>query len=193
MRMNKDWNISYSWSFLVFCASVYTAGSGRTAWSSGAKPPEVVGNIILHDKLDLWTSTSGSVHYHQGISGASVQHNVWLNSSESVVIMLLMFVLKLYRSRCDKRTAVWSHLSLSLQGFRLVTTRWTFFVPSEWLVHWSPEVSQVFVSQTLEPLSCQTMFNSWPHVAPTVTPTPSHSTARSLQIGRRPDRFHHSR
>lgn len=44
-----------------------TSGSGRTAWSSGAKQPDVVGSVILHDKLDLWKSSKGSVHYHQGL------------------------------------------------------------------------------------------------------------------------------
>uniref|UniRef100_UPI003AAF2201 uncharacterized protein n=1 Tax=Centroberyx gerrardi TaxID=166262 RepID=UPI003AAF2201 len=43
------------------------AGSGRTAWSSGAKRPDVVGNVILHDKLSFWTSARGSAHYHQGM------------------------------------------------------------------------------------------------------------------------------
>lgn len=43
-----------------------SAGSGRTAWSSGTKQPDVVGSVILHDKLDLWKSSKGSVHYHQG-------------------------------------------------------------------------------------------------------------------------------
>lgn len=45
---------------------IYSAGSGRTAWSSGASRPDVVGNVILHDKLSLWKSSKGSVHYHQG-------------------------------------------------------------------------------------------------------------------------------
>ncbi|MEQ2189416.1 hypothetical protein GOODEAATRI_025055 [Goodea atripinnis] len=43
-----------------------TAGSGRSAWSTGAKRADVVGNIILHEKLELWRSSNGSVHYHQG-------------------------------------------------------------------------------------------------------------------------------
>ncbi|XP_030636504.1 uncharacterized protein LOC115817353 [Chanos chanos] len=42
------------------------AGSGRTAWSSGNRPP-VVGNVILHDKLQFWKLPGGSVHYHQGL------------------------------------------------------------------------------------------------------------------------------
>ncbi|PWA33780.1 hypothetical protein CCH79_00017268 [Gambusia affinis] len=45
-----------------------TAGSGRTAWSTGAGRANVVGSVILHDKLDLWRSSNGSVHYHQGTS-----------------------------------------------------------------------------------------------------------------------------
>ena len=48
------------------------AGSGRTAWSSGGKRPDVVGNVILHDKLNLWKSSKGSVHYHQGIKLTNV-------------------------------------------------------------------------------------------------------------------------
>ncbi|XP_060922718.1 uncharacterized protein LOC132996457 isoform X2 [Limanda limanda] len=44
-----------------------SAGSGRTAWSSGGKRPDVVGNVILHDKLNLWRSSRGSVHYHHGL------------------------------------------------------------------------------------------------------------------------------
>lgn len=47
------------------------AGSGRTAWSSSARRPDVVGSVILHDKLSLWTSSEGSVHYHQGTAKPS--------------------------------------------------------------------------------------------------------------------------
>ncbi|KAF6734912.1 hypothetical protein FQA47_022260 [Oryzias melastigma] len=43
-----------------------TAGSGRSA-SSSKKRVDVVGNVILHDKLDLWKAGTGSVHYHQGL------------------------------------------------------------------------------------------------------------------------------
>ncbi|KAM3585592.1 uncharacterized protein V6R79_022029 [Siganus canaliculatus] len=53
-----------------------TAGSGRTAWSSGSKHPDVVGNVILHDKLDLWKSSRGSVHYHQGLQAGDSTLNV---------------------------------------------------------------------------------------------------------------------
>ncbi|XP_007254912.3 uncharacterized protein LOC103045776 [Astyanax mexicanus] len=42
------------------------AGSGRTAWSSGNRPP-VVGSVILHDKLQYWKTPGGSIHYHQGL------------------------------------------------------------------------------------------------------------------------------
>ncbi|XP_041936425.1 uncharacterized protein LOC121698414 isoform X1 [Alosa sapidissima] len=42
------------------------AGSGRSGWSSGSRPP-VIGNIILHDKLSYWKRPGGSVHYHQGL------------------------------------------------------------------------------------------------------------------------------
>ncbi|KAM4601953.1 uncharacterized protein ACJ7VT_019959 isoform 2-T4 [Polymixia lowei] len=44
-----------------------SAGSGRSAWCSGANRPDVVGNVILHDKLKFWKQTGGSVHYHQGM------------------------------------------------------------------------------------------------------------------------------
>ncbi|KAM9328274.1 uncharacterized protein KZ484_019608 [Pholidichthys leucotaenia] len=53
-----------------------TAGSGRTAWSSGAKKPDVVGNVILHNKLDLWKSSNGSVHYHQGLHAGDNTLNI---------------------------------------------------------------------------------------------------------------------
>lgn len=44
-----------------------SAGSGRTAWSSSANRPDVVGNVILHDKIKFWKAPGGSVHYHQGM------------------------------------------------------------------------------------------------------------------------------
>ncbi|XP_067116388.1 uncharacterized protein [Osmerus mordax] len=44
-----------------------SAGSGRSAWSSSANRPNVVGNVILHDKLKFWKAAAGSVHYHQGM------------------------------------------------------------------------------------------------------------------------------
>lgn len=53
-----------------------TAGSGRTAWSSEAKRPDVVGSVILHDKLDLWKSSKGSVHYHQGLQSGDNTLNI---------------------------------------------------------------------------------------------------------------------
>ncbi|XP_044043531.1 uncharacterized protein LOC122871957 isoform X2 [Siniperca chuatsi] len=53
-----------------------TAGSGRTAGSSGATRPDVVGNVILHDKLNLWKSSKGSVHYHQGLQAGDNTLNV---------------------------------------------------------------------------------------------------------------------
>ncbi|XP_030265087.1 uncharacterized protein LOC115576659 isoform X1 [Sparus aurata] len=53
-----------------------TTGSGRTAWSSGSKRPDVVGNVILHNKLDLWKSSKGVVHYHQGIQSGENTLNV---------------------------------------------------------------------------------------------------------------------
>ncbi|KAK5847409.1 hypothetical protein PBY51_016537 [Eleginops maclovinus] len=43
-----------------------TGGSGR--WSSGPRRPDVVGRLILHDKLDLWTKSRGDTHYHHGLS-----------------------------------------------------------------------------------------------------------------------------
>ncbi|XP_070711781.1 uncharacterized protein [Pempheris klunzingeri] len=53
-----------------------TAGSGRSAWMSNAKRPDVVGNVILHDKLNLWKSSRGSVHYHQGLQAGENTLNV---------------------------------------------------------------------------------------------------------------------
>lgn len=65
-----------------------TSGSGRTAWSSGAKRPDVVGNVILHDKLDLWKSSNGSVHYHQGLQSGDNTLNVLcsLRAAQSLVL-----------------------------------------------------------------------------------------------------------
>uniref|UniRef100_A0A1A8G5E5 ADP-ribosylhydrolase like 2 n=1 Tax=Nothobranchius korthausae TaxID=1143690 RepID=A0A1A8G5E5_9TELE len=53
-----------------------TAGSGRTAWRTRTKRADVVGDIILHDKLDLWKSSTGSVHYHQGLQAGDNTLNV---------------------------------------------------------------------------------------------------------------------
>ncbi|XP_024858936.1 uncharacterized protein LOC108228259 [Kryptolebias marmoratus] len=53
-----------------------TAGSGRTAWSTRTKRVDVVGNVILHNKLELWSSSSGSVHYHQGLQAGDNTLNV---------------------------------------------------------------------------------------------------------------------
>ncbi|KAM9830773.1 uncharacterized protein ACBT44_005523 [Syngnathus typhle] len=53
-----------------------TAGSGRTSWSSAANREEVVGNVILHDKLRFWKASSGSIHYHQGLKAGNNTLNV---------------------------------------------------------------------------------------------------------------------
>ncbi|XP_061684019.1 uncharacterized protein LOC133505106 [Syngnathoides biaculeatus] len=53
-----------------------TAGSGRASLSSAADRPEVVGNIILHDKLSFWKSSSRSIHYHQGLKAGNNTLNV---------------------------------------------------------------------------------------------------------------------
>ncbi|XP_013864040.1 uncharacterized protein LOC106517628 [Austrofundulus limnaeus] len=53
-----------------------TAGSGRTTWSTGTKGASVVGDVILHDKLDLWKSSKGSVHYHQSLRAGDNTLNV---------------------------------------------------------------------------------------------------------------------
>ncbi|XP_077423159.1 uncharacterized protein LOC144052807 [Vanacampus margaritifer] len=53
-----------------------TTGSGRTSWSSAANQVEVVGNIILHDKLKFWKSPTGSTHYHQGLKAGNNTLNV---------------------------------------------------------------------------------------------------------------------
>ncbi|XP_028255589.1 uncharacterized protein LOC114432033 [Parambassis ranga] len=52
-----------------------TAGSGRTAWAATNRP-DVVGNVILHDKLELWKSSSGSLHYHQGLRAGDNTLNI---------------------------------------------------------------------------------------------------------------------
>ncbi len=93
----KFWKVLESsalWSFIASCCAdavinvhIYSehsvcvaAGSGRTAWSSGAKRPDVVGNVILHDKLNLWKSSKGSVHYHQGTDWELILRNTKGNS-----------------------------------------------------------------------------------------------------------------
>ncbi|XP_008323603.1 uncharacterized protein LOC103389804 [Cynoglossus semilaevis] len=53
-----------------------TAGSGRSSSSSGTKDDDVVGDIILHDKLKLWKSSNGSVHYHQGLQAGNNTLNI---------------------------------------------------------------------------------------------------------------------
>ncbi|KAM8872681.1 uncharacterized protein ACB058_004536 isoform 1-T2 [Synchiropus picturatus] len=54
-----------------------TAGSGRTAWVSKSKSKqEVVGNVILHDKLHLWKQPGGSTHYHHGLQAGENTLNV---------------------------------------------------------------------------------------------------------------------
>ncbi|XP_047432365.1 uncharacterized protein LOC125000759 [Mugil cephalus] len=64
-----------------------TAGSGRTGGTSRAKRPDVVGNVILHDKLDAWTSSNRSVHYHQGLQAGDNTLNVLcsLRAAQSLV------------------------------------------------------------------------------------------------------------
>ncbi|KAI8494535.1 hypothetical protein Bbelb_277610 [Branchiostoma belcheri] len=43
-------------------------GSGRSGFSMQKEEP-LIGNVILHDKLQYWTKSAGaSVHYHQGMS-----------------------------------------------------------------------------------------------------------------------------
>ncbi|XP_035492813.1 uncharacterized protein LOC118312381 isoform X1 [Scophthalmus maximus] len=82
-----------------------TAGSGRSAWASGAKRPDVVGHIILHHKLDLWKSSRGSVHYHQGLqAGDNTLNTVCsLRAARSLVAGGFTDV-----SRPDARAAVMS-------------------------------------------------------------------------------------
>jgi len=43
-----------------------TGGSGRSSWTKNKK--NVVGEVILKDKLDAWTGKSGKNHYHQGMA-----------------------------------------------------------------------------------------------------------------------------
>ena len=45
--------------------SLLLDGSGRTAWRRGSGGQSIVGNVILHDKLQYWQGKEG-VHYHQG-------------------------------------------------------------------------------------------------------------------------------
>ncbi|XP_055018723.1 uncharacterized protein LOC110166517 [Boleophthalmus pectinirostris] len=51
------------------------AGSGRTS-SLSPKEPDVIGTIILHNKLHLWRDPSGTVHYHQGLDAGDNTLNV---------------------------------------------------------------------------------------------------------------------
>ncbi|KAI3366177.1 hypothetical protein L3Q82_010004, partial [Scortum barcoo] len=75
-----DWSVNVLETFSSVVVSelpvCVAAGSGRTAWESGAKRPDVVGNVILHDKLSLWKSSKGSVHYHQGLQAGDSTLNV---------------------------------------------------------------------------------------------------------------------
>ncbi|XP_033970086.1 uncharacterized protein LOC117469713 isoform X1 [Trematomus bernacchii] len=50
-----------------------TAGSGRS--SSGSRRPDVVGRLILQDKLDLWRR-GDNTHYHQGLCAGDNTLNV---------------------------------------------------------------------------------------------------------------------
>lgn len=43
-------------------------GSGRASGHGGKPKKDVIGNVILHDKLKFWTSGSRSTHYHQGMA-----------------------------------------------------------------------------------------------------------------------------
>ncbi|CAL8288392.1 unnamed protein product [Lota lota] len=50
------------------------AGSGRTSALRGG--PDVVGAVILHDKLSFWKTEGGAVHYHQGMVAGDNTLNV---------------------------------------------------------------------------------------------------------------------
>lgn len=52
-----------------------TGGSGRRPGQS-QKQPDVIGNIILQNKLQLWTSKSELVHYHRGLEAGDNTLNV---------------------------------------------------------------------------------------------------------------------
>lgn len=52
-----------------------TSGSGRGSFSS-QKDPDVIGSIILHDKLHLWNDPRGTIHYHQGLKAGDNTLNV---------------------------------------------------------------------------------------------------------------------
>ncbi|XP_069019914.1 uncharacterized protein [Embiotoca jacksoni] len=69
-----------------------TAGSGRTGWSTGTERPDVVGSVILHDKLDLWKSSDGTVHYHHGLQAGDNTLNVLCSLRASRVLVSGGFV-----------------------------------------------------------------------------------------------------
>ncbi|MED6263301.1 hypothetical protein CHARACLAT_003275 [Characodon lateralis] len=82
-----------------------TAGSGRSAWSTGAKRADVVGNIILHEKLELWRSSNGSVHYHQGLQAGDNTLNILCSLRVARTIVSRRFT---DVSQSDARAAVLS-------------------------------------------------------------------------------------
>lgn len=64
-----------------------TGGSGRSSALS-QKHPDVIGSIILHNKLDLWKDQSGTVHYHQGLDAGDNTLNVLVSLRAGVVLAL---------------------------------------------------------------------------------------------------------
>ncbi|CAN9498316.1 unnamed protein product [Ophioblennius macclurei] len=82
-----------------------TTGSGRTAWSSGTKRPDVVGSVILHDKLDMWKSSKGTVHYHHGLQAGQNTLNMLCSLRAALSLVSARFS---DVSRADARAAVLS-------------------------------------------------------------------------------------
>lgn len=62
-----------------------TGGSGRTSFMA-KKEPEVIGSIILHNKLHLWKDQSGTVHYHQGLQSGDNTLNVLVSLRAGLVL-----------------------------------------------------------------------------------------------------------
>lgn len=67
-----------------------TGGSGRSSFLC-QKDPEVIGSVILHNKLHLWKDQSGTVHYHQGLQAGDNTLNVLVSLRASLVLVLGRF------------------------------------------------------------------------------------------------------
>ncbi|XP_077988174.1 uncharacterized protein LOC144442670 [Glandiceps talaboti] len=49
-------------------------GAGRSTFKTPSKP--IIGRVILHDKLEYWTKSGASIHYHQGMDAGDNTLNV---------------------------------------------------------------------------------------------------------------------